>query len=255
MTQVAYRELAPPARWRDRVSCMWERPAGHVGTVLVLPDGCADVVWSSDGALFIAGPDLGPVEHALSEDVTLIGVRLRPGTAGTSLAQALDDLRDRRVPLEELWGREASWLGERMAAATSASDRMRVLAAAVGERVVQRPVDTDVASVAGELARGGLRVGDLAAATGGSERQFRRRFIAQVGYGPKTFDRVMRLQRFLALGRDRRAGAGVASLAAAAGYADQSHLTRDCRDLTGRTPGQLLAAHRLESTGVRFVQS
>jgi AraC-like DNA-binding protein len=32
----------------------------------------------------------------------------------------------------------------------------------------------------------------------------------------------------------------LAELAVAAGYADQSHLSRDCRALTGRTPRQLV---------------
>jgi AraC-like DNA-binding protein len=50
----------------------------------------------------------------------------------------------------------------------------------------------------------------------------------------------MRLRRFLALGEE--AGGGLATLAAEAGYADQAHLTRECRRLTGRTPAELLAA-------------
>jgi AraC-like DNA-binding protein len=88
-------------------------------------------------------------------------------------------------------------------------------------------------------------VGD---ALGISERQLRRRFADAVGYGPKTLARVLRFQRFLALaaGEDRaaaaRGGSGdLAGLAFAAGYADQAHLTRECRQLSGRTPAELLA--------------
>jgi AraC-like DNA-binding protein len=38
----------------------------------------------------------------------------------------------------------------------------------------------------------------------------------------------------------RRGGDGVAGLAIDAGYADQAHLTRECRRLTGLTPRELL---------------
>jgi transcriptional regulator GlxA family with amidase domain len=72
-----------------------------------------------------------------------------------------------------------------------------------------------------------------------SERQLRRRFLDAVGYGPKTLARVLRFQHFLQLG----SGPGdLARLAFAAGYADQAHLTRECRRLAGRTPAELLAA-------------
>ena len=58
--------------------------------------------------------------------------------------------------------------------------------------------------------------------------------------GPKTLDRILRLQRFLALGR-ADPSAGLARLAADAGYADQAHLGRDCRALADATPTQLIA--------------
>jgi AraC-like DNA-binding protein len=89
-------------------------------------------------------------------------------------------------------------------------------------------------------------VAALGDALGISERQLRRRFADAVGYGPKTLARVLRFQRFLALAAgDDPAGSArgdLAGLAYAAGYADQAHLTRECRQLSGRTPAALLAA-------------
>jgi transcriptional regulator GlxA family with amidase domain len=77
-------------------------------------------------------------------------------------------------------------------------------------------------------------------ADGLSERQLRRRFDAAVGYGPKTLAGVLRLQRFLAL-TSAEPSPDLARLALDAGYADQPHLTRECRRLTGLTPVVLVA--------------
>jgi transcriptional regulator GlxA family with amidase domain len=86
------------------------------------------------------------------------------------------------------------------------------------------------------------RVGALGPAVGLGERQLRRRFLAGVGYGPKTLARVLRFQRLLAL---LQAGpAGRPSLAEAAfrsGYADQAHMTAECTRLAGRSPAALVA--------------
>ncbi|MFS4516626.1 helix-turn-helix domain-containing protein, partial [Delftia tsuruhatensis] len=66
-------------------------------------------------------------------------------------------------------------------------------------------------------------------------RSLRRLCHAQFGYGPKTLERVLRFQRLLALARSDRQ-AGLAALAAEAGYADQAHLSREVRALCGITP-------------------
>jgi methylphosphotriester-DNA--protein-cysteine methyltransferase len=59
---------------------------------------------------------------------------------------------------------------------------------------------------------------------------------------------VLRFRRFLALA-EQAPDAALSRLAADAGYADQSHLTRDCNRLSGLTPVELLATRR-----VRIVQ-
>ena len=71
-----------------------------------------------------------------------------------------------------------------------------------------------------------------------SARQLRRNIVANVGLTPKTLQRVMRMQRFLDYASRR---GELAAASADAGYADQSHLTREVRALSGLTPARLLA--------------
>jgi AraC-like DNA-binding protein len=58
------------------------------------------------------------------------------------------------------------------------------------------------------------------------------------GYGAKTLGRVLRMQRALALARG---GVRPADAAARAGYADQSHLARDVKEMAGVPLGALIS--------------
>jgi len=77
-------------------------------------------------------------------------------------------------------------------------------------------------------------------ARGLSERQLERLFDERVGYGPKTFARVVRMQRAVESIVRTAGGRGTtvswASFARDCGYADQAHLIHEFRALTGVTP-------------------
>jgi AraC-like DNA-binding protein len=70
--------------------------------------------------------------------------------------------------------------------------------------------------------------------------QLRRRFLAEVGMGPKALQRTLRFQGYLALAQAATHASRVADLAAEAGYADHAHQSRECLRLTGLTPRDLL---------------
>jgi methylphosphotriester-DNA--protein-cysteine methyltransferase len=65
--------------------------------------------------------------------------------------------------------------------------------------------------------------------------------LADIGLPPKVYQQVVRLQRFV---RAVDAGAQLAVAAAATGYADQSHLTRDVRRFCGIAPARLVRERR-----------
>jgi AraC-like DNA-binding protein len=81
-------------------------------------------------------------------------------------------------------------------------------------------------------------VADAAARAHLSERELQRRFVRDVGFAPKTLHRVLRFQRFM--DQLQRPRVELAGAAAAAGYADQAHLSREARKLSGLSPSQLL---------------
>ena len=237
----SYREHSPAPDLAALVACTWERreaPAA-AGEVRVLPDGCIDVVWSSSRGLVIAGPDTGPVVYPVAGEYAAAGLRLKPGVAGSVLGLPAAELRDLREPLHALWGRDAARLEERIALAQP--DRRRLLLEEA-IRPLARAAHPDPLVLAGleQLGRPGSSVAQLSRTLALSERALRRRFDHAIGYGPKKLDRILRFRRFL-----RRAALprpdGLAAAAAELGYADQAHLTRECRDLSGLTPAELIA--------------
>jgi AraC-like DNA-binding protein len=234
---VAYRELAPPPGLEALVACVW---VSHDGSVRVLPDACADVVFSG-GRLVVAGPATVASVAPATPGQARVGVRFRVGAAGAALGLPLGELRDQGVALAEIWGGDAKALEDRVAAAPSRKDALLALIGGVAQRLpAPEAADHEVRRSALALARPGAEVAATARAVGLSERQLRRRFEAAIGYGPATLTRVLRFQRFL-----HRAAAGpaapLARLAAEAGYADQAHLARECRRLSGLPPSALLA--------------
>jgi AraC-like DNA-binding protein len=246
---MAYRELL---QRDDHVACLWLRdPAAQPHRHRVLPDACVDVVWAG-GRLVVAGPATGPVMVDLPAGAASMGVRFRVGAAGAALGVPAGELVDATVALEDLWGSAGSQIAERVDEAATPAAQLQALAAAVRERLA-RPPDRLVRAAATGTARHELGIG---------ARQLRRRFGDAVGYGPKTLERILRFQRFLALARadaaDRAttaAGGGrpdLARFALEAGYADQAHLTRECSRLAGLPPAALLASGA-EPAGERSV--
>ena len=239
-----YREQAPPPDLAPLLACTWTTVA-RGGRIL--PDGCADVVW--DGTdLVIAGPATIALDSPV-QGARVFGVRFRLGAAGAGLGLPAEELADARVPVVDVW-RDGESLRE-----AAALRGLPGLIDALRSRLRVAETDPLTRAAAVGLAVLGARVGDLGAELGISERQLRRRFADAVGYGPKTLARILRFQRFLALAGDEAALARVppashrwappprvdlAGLAFTAGYADQAHLTRECRRLAGRTPAELV---------------
>jgi AraC-like DNA-binding protein len=241
-----YREFPPPPALTGHVLCVWCQVIGGGAMVhrhRVLPDGCADVVWIGEAPAVVAGPATGPVIVPLSPRTTVVGVRLRPGAAQSVLGVPASELVNRDTPLDDIWGAAASAVSARVLAQPSLAARLAASEAALAGRVADAaPLDPAIAAATLWLARHPEgRIGDLARFLDLGERRLLRRFAAAIGYGPKTLQRVLRLQRALRLAAGgARPGASLAMIAVEAGYADQAHMSRELRALTGRSPAGLL---------------
>ncbi|MEU7785071.1 helix-turn-helix domain-containing protein [Amycolatopsis sp. NPDC049159] len=150
-----YEEAPPPARLADVARCVWR--SASAGPKRIVPDGCLDLV-VGDGSVFVAGPDTTAWSSVTHPGAELQGVRFVPGRAAAVLGVAADELRDSRVPLGDLWGREGELLAERLLAGEVTP------AAVVASRLTEAPpVDPAVAELVARLEAGVARVADAVA--------------------------------------------------------------------------------------------
>ncbi|MFD8562322.1 helix-turn-helix domain-containing protein [Streptosporangium canum] len=186
----------------------------------------------------VAGPGVGSggAVWARGENVECVQVRLSPMVARAVLGVSPAELDGAVVALDDLWGRVASRIRERLADVSSWEDRFALTDALLARRhEVGSPVDPEVAWAWDRIvvSRGLVRVDKLAAELGWSRKRLWSRFRSQIGLPPK---RAVKLVRFDHAAHRLVAGQDAARVAADGGYADQSHLHRDVVALTGVTP-------------------
>ena len=240
---LTYRECRPPAALGGVVECFWRRerwrpPDTDLG---VLPDGRVDVIWAADGEVVVVGPQRRPLGRPLPPELVVVGVRFPPGVGPSLLGVPAHELADLHLSLEAIDARPAALLMRDLAAIEDPAEAPARIARSVARRVDSCwSPDPVVRRAAAFLEDPGARVEHVAGELALSERQLQRRFREFVGYGPKTLQRVLRFQRLLeALERGRDGTDRLARIAAAIGYSDQAHLTRETGDLSGHSPVSL----------------
>jgi AraC-like DNA-binding protein len=246
MISSMYREYPAPKALAGLVECFWQHElleAGSDRSGVILPDGRVDVVWMAGGQTLLAGPQTRFLPRPLRPPFSAIGARFYPGVGPPLLGLPAHELVDMHVPLAALDADPAVALSERLAALDAAPGHVAV--ATLSDALVKL---VDRAETLDPLVRGAARLLDASRSTvrhiaselALSERQLQRRFRESVGYGPKTLHRILRFRRFLTQLQQGRDGLdGLAGIAASTGYADQAHLTRESRRLSGLSPSQL----------------
>lgn len=127
---MSYREQAPPPGLVPWHACTWERRSDGGPPVRVVPDGCVDVVWTEGAGTQIVGANTTAFFVPLAAGVRVVGARLRPGAAPALLGIVGEEVRDARLPVEEVWAsedeRRVLRLGRALEAARAGHDLARV---------------------------------------------------------------------------------------------------------------------------------
>jgi AraC-like DNA-binding protein len=250
-----YIEIKPAAELSQYVECFWTLEGDANDSTFqpesLLPDGCAELILNfgarfeehtQDGQQlrqpinFVVGQMTQPILIAPTGVVQLIGIRFHPGGTLPFFRIPMHELTNRVTDLGALSSKFERDLLARAGKISSSLTRLASVEKLLIEQVRAFKGDSLLVNlVAKMLRRGGqVSVGELAGDAGVSCRQLERRFLGEVGLGPKLLCRILRFQQvFRAVDRN---DAGWAAVAADCGYYDQAHLIRDFSQFSGQTP-------------------
>ncbi len=254
-------EIAPSPKLRPYVQLIWCFETGSSDAALpperIAPDGVVELVfhYRDPMAMRFAGGEFGLQPRSSAVTLTrrfveilptgstgFLSVRFRPWGAHHFLNLPISELADRQVWAEDLWGRGSRELEERLAAAPGTRARIGLVEEFLLSRLrTDRKPSVEPLVRAVWRHRGDVRVAELCAELGLTERTVERTFAAALGMPPKGF---IRLSRFLQACSRLRSGkvASLTRLAHDSGYYDQAHFVADVKAFSGMTPGELLGA-------------
>jgi AraC-like DNA-binding protein len=259
----AWRPPPPVAAYVQSIRFFVLRGGSHDAfTVVSDPTACTELVVATstcmtdhrpDGALvgkppeFVFGPmssERGATIHLdRSEETRVLSIVFNPGVFFELARVSAHELRDRVVTADELVP-AALLRGLRAELTRPSGDPSRasihqVLAQALADVGLPDPrLRRAVVAIAEE--KPVRSVTDIVAHVGLSERQAQRAFAQRIGLTPKELQRLYRFRGAARRLRDAldRPEDTLAAIAAAAGYADQGHFSREFREFAGTSPSR-----------------
>ncbi|MFE0019369.1 helix-turn-helix domain-containing protein [Amycolatopsis sp. NPDC059021] len=190
----------------------------------------------------VTGLTGGPIAYERLGREQGIIVELTPLGARALFAMPLRELGTARVGMVDLLGASARRLTEQLWEARGWDHRFRILDHWLADRLLDGPALAKALAGSWQsltVARGNVRIDDLAAQAGVSRQHLATSFHREIGLPPKTVARVARCHWAIRLITGRNPPS-LPAVAALCGYTDQAHLNRDFRLLVGCTPTGLL---------------
>lgn len=199
---------------------------------------------------WLVGPQTRYVENQPLAETDVVGVTLKPWGPAALFDLSADELADRVVDLEAVWGPGFEQLRERLAGLDVPAERRALVARALAARRRHGPPRA-VDFAADGLASGRLyRVAMVTDELRISRKHLNHLFDRYVGLPPRAYARVHRFNRAL-----RALGVldppPLADVAHAHGYYDQAHMNRDFAAFADITPTaylRLRSAHLTPDT-------
>ncbi|GAO45499.1 putative AraC family transcriptional regulator [Flavihumibacter petaseus NBRC 106054] len=170
----------------------------------------------------------------------MLGVRFYPHAASLFLRQEASHFNDQVMDLRDVVGGEVVTLYEQLLNTPVSSDRISVLETWLLQRIAGETVLSGkmplISQVVNDLSLpdNALTVETVASRYNISPRYLHKLFVLYTGIGPKSFMKIRRFRRSLALLRQENES--LTAVAYEAGYFDQAHFIREFKAFTGLVP-------------------
>jgi AraC-like DNA-binding protein len=200
----------------------------------------------------VGGLGLRPTVIAFDTVMCGLQLDLAPRAARQLFGVPPAELSSRVVDLEDVMGRSAAELVDRLHETDSWSERLRVVDELLGRRAAGSAAARPQVDHAWRLithAAGRISIADVATAVGWSRRHLDQEFRAEFGLTPKAVSRLARFTRSRQM-LQRHPAVSLAELSDAAGFFDQAHMAREWNLLAGMPASEWRARE-----GHRFFQA
>jgi AraC-like DNA-binding protein len=252
-----YEEITPVEPLTKYIKCFWvmQSPAAEsTSQERILPDGCTEIVFNLADPFSQPDPD-GKTQRqpltllvcqmrrllliAPTGRVQLVGVRFRPGGAYPFLRLPQDEIADRVIALDLVWGAMGRELESRIRESRTTAAIVRAIETLLLARLSKHTANDEAELKAMDLilrSGGCLPIESLAEKMGISFRKLDRRFNTRVGLPPKTLCRIIRFQRSLRMIERQNVRPDWVGIALECGYYDQPHFIKEFKMFAGTEP-------------------
>ncbi len=262
-----YHEYLPTPYLRNFIKCFWTIDSITPSTdlQLIVPEIQSEIIFHLGDKVqkvkkgvtecpsrsFILGQLTEPHFMKPLGHIRILGVRFHPYTSHLFLKTPATLLLNNLTPLEDIYGKNASYLQEKVLNSKSISEAVKHLEFFFTKLLLFRqPMSKDV------LVKRAINIivtnyrhfnsAELANDLNVSQRHLQKAFIDIVGVSPSHFVRLLRFHYVFPLLKKRFYHKKLTRLALDAGYYDQAHFIRDFKEFAKTTPLQFLKnSHQL----------
>ncbi|GGA15454.1 helix-turn-helix domain-containing protein [Dyella caseinilytica] len=238
----------------------WDMPASEFRYERILPDPCTGLIINlledetrvyrdhdtrqcrrASGSV-IGGPYRQSWIIDTAEQVRVIGVNFRPGGAHALIGLSAEDLAQRDINLEDMFGARAHQLRQRLLEAVTPAERLALMEQWLRRLSEQPSWDATILHAVATLARvpDVPSIGRLQRDSGYSAHRFGLLFRRHVGMTAKQYARLMRFRAVVDMAYPAQQ-LDWARIALDGGYCDQAHLSHEFRRFAGITPTEFAA--------------
>ena len=221
------------------------RDAYDVEEVMVVPDGCVDILFEKNDKGIVgraAGTVLERRVIADEKEKEFFGVRFLPGVLPAVLDVSLADLVSSEIDLGDvLYNKD---MLKRIEDTYDSGDWVSVFMENYQKALHQREEKKEgaaaeiVSFVQDEIMNtsGIITVAELAQEVGYSERYVNKLFSQTTGLNPKTFGKIIQFQNALQMINEESMAVKLTDIGADSGYYDQAHFIKEFKKYAALTP-------------------
>ncbi len=259
----SFKIIQPSLILRRYIRHYWilQSNASTVLTVRTFPLGCIQIFFHKKKRLysqthhkmqpryFVCGQENGYTDLCTNGDIEMLVVVFQPYAARLFFRQPLSSFQGENITIEDIEDKALTELANKIADTEDSFRCINLIEQFLLHRLVvctDYNIDRLSVVIQGINLNPYLDICNLANTACLSTKQFTRIFTEYIGTSPKTFLRIIRVQRTLFL-LQQNAQHNFARMAYSCGFSDQSHMIREFKLFTGYTPLEYLTVYTPQS--------